>query len=53
MRRAVKVSDLAAILSVLVGVALMGVVGALIAIPVVAAIQLIFREVVIPRQNAR
>nr|BFE58742.1 AI-2E family transporter [Dactylosporangium thailandense] len=53
MRRAVKVSDLAAIISVLVGVALMGVVGALIAIPVVAAIQLIFREVVIPRQNAR
>ncbi|WP_433065923.1 AI-2E family transporter [Dactylosporangium sp. CS-033363] len=53
MRRAVKVSDLAAIISVLIGVALMGVVGALIAIPVVAAIQLIFREVVIPRQNAR
>jgi predicted PurR-regulated permease PerM len=53
MRRAVKVSDLAAILSVLLGVALLGVVGALIAIPVVAAIQLIVREVVIPRQNAR
>ncbi|GAB3839379.1 AI-2E family transporter [Dactylosporangium cerinum] len=53
MRRAVKVSDLAAILSVLLGVALMGVVGALIAIPVVAAVQLIVREVVIPRQDAR
>ncbi|MDG6109236.1 AI-2E family transporter [Dactylosporangium aurantiacum] len=53
MRRAVKVSDLAAILSVLLGVALLGVVGALIAIPVVAAIQLIVREVFIPRQNAR
>jgi predicted PurR-regulated permease PerM len=53
MRRAVKVSDLAAILSVLLGVALMGVVGALIAIPVVAAIQLIVREVVVPRQDAR
>ncbi|MFB9412678.1 AI-2E family transporter [Dactylosporangium matsuzakiense] len=53
MRRAVKVSDLAAIISVLVGVALMGVVGALIAIPVIAAIQLIFREVVLPRQDAR
>ncbi|MFI5907693.1 AI-2E family transporter [Dactylosporangium sp. NPDC051541] len=53
MRRAVKVSDLAAIISVLVGVALMGVVGALIAIPVIAAIQLIFREVVLPRQNTR
>lgn len=53
MRRAVKVSDLAAILSVLLGVALLGVVGALIAIPVVAALQLIVREVFIPRQNAR
>jgi len=53
MRRAVKVSDLAAILSVLLGVALMGVVGALIAIPVVAALQLLVREVVIPRQNTR
>ena len=53
MRRAVKVSDLAAIISVLLGVALLGVVGALIAIPVYAAIQLIFREVVLPRQQAR
>ncbi|WP_344619335.1 AI-2E family transporter [Dactylosporangium salmoneum] len=53
MRRAVKVSDLAAILSVLVGVALMGVVGALVAIPVVAALQLLVREVVIPRQDSR
>ncbi|MGI5241440.1 AI-2E family transporter [Dactylosporangium sp. CA-139066] len=53
MRRAVKVSDLAAILSVLLGVALLGVVGALIAIPVVAAVQLLVREVVIPRQNNR
>jgi predicted PurR-regulated permease PerM len=53
MRRAVKVSDLAAILAVLVGVALMGVIGALIAIPVVAAVQLIVREVVLPRQQQR
>jgi predicted PurR-regulated permease PerM len=53
MRRAVKVSDLAAIVAVLVGVALMGVIGAIIAIPVVAAIQLIVREVVLPRQQER
>lgn len=53
MRRAVKVSDLAGILSVLLGVALMGVVGALIAIPVVAAVQLIVREVLLPRQQLR
>ncbi|MFC0528761.1 AI-2E family transporter [Phytohabitans kaempferiae] len=51
MRRAVKVSDLAAILAALLGIALLGVVGALIAIPAVAAIQLIVREVVLPRQQ--
>jgi predicted PurR-regulated permease PerM len=51
MRRAVKVSDLAAILAALLGIALLGVVGALIAIPAVAAIQLIVREVVLPRQE--
>jgi predicted PurR-regulated permease PerM len=50
MRRAVKVSDLAGIISVLVGATLLGIVGALIAIPAVAAVQLIVREVVIPRQ---
>jgi len=51
MRRAVKVSDLAAILSALLGIALLGVVGALIAIPAVAAVQLVVREVVLPRQE--
>jgi predicted PurR-regulated permease PerM len=51
MRRAVKVSDLAAIIAALLGIALLGVVGALIAIPAVAAIQLIVREVVFPRQE--
>jgi predicted PurR-regulated permease PerM len=51
MRRAVKVSDLAAIVAALVGFALLGIVGALIAIPAAAAIQLIMREVVLPRQE--
>jgi predicted PurR-regulated permease PerM len=51
MRRAVKVSDLAAIIAALLGISLLGVVGALIAIPAVAAIQLIIREVVLPRQE--
>jgi predicted PurR-regulated permease PerM len=51
MRRAVKVSDLAAIIAALLGISLLGVVGALIAIPAVAAIQLIVREVVFPRQE--
>jgi predicted PurR-regulated permease PerM len=53
MRRSVKVSDVAAVVAALLGVALFGVVGALVAIPMVAAIQLIMREVVVPRQEAR
>jgi predicted PurR-regulated permease PerM len=51
MRRAVKVSDLAAIIGALVGAALLGLIGALIAIPAVAATQLIVREVLLPRQE--
>lgn len=51
MRRSVQVSDLAAIIAALLGVSLLGVIGALIAIPAVAAIQLIGREVVLPRQQ--
>ncbi|MEU7978087.1 AI-2E family transporter [Micromonospora sp. NPDC049081] len=53
MRRSVEVNEVAALLAALLGVALMGVVGALIAIPVVAALQLILREVVLPRQERR
>ena len=53
MRRSVKVSDVAAVVAALLGVALFGVVGALVAIPMVAAIQLIIREVVVPSQDAR
>jgi len=51
MRRSVNVSDLAGIISVLIGASLLGIVGALIAIPVCAAVQLIVREVVLPRQE--
>jgi len=53
MSRAVRVTDLAAIISALLGAALLGVIGALIAIPACAAVQLIVREVVFPRQEAR
>ena len=51
MRRSVQVSDVAALIAALLGVALFGVIGALIAIPAVAAIQLIVREVIVPRQD--
>jgi predicted PurR-regulated permease PerM len=53
MRRSVEVSDVAAIVGALLGVALFGVLGALVAIPAVAALQLILREVVLPRQRSR
>ncbi len=47
--RAVQVSALATVVAVLFGGVLFGVVGALVAIPTAAAIQLIFREVAVPR----
>ncbi|MFI7429711.1 AI-2E family transporter [Micromonospora sp. NPDC049836] len=53
MRRAVSVNEVAALLGALLGVSLLGVVGALLAIPMVAALQLILREVVLPRQESR
>jgi predicted PurR-regulated permease PerM len=53
MRRSVRVSDVAALVAALLGVALFGVLGALVAIPMVAALQLIIREVVVPSQRQR
>lgn len=52
MKRSVDVSPAAAIVSVLIGGALLGAVGALLAIPLCAAVQLIMKEVVLPRQEA-
>ncbi|MCM0674069.1 AI-2E family transporter [Micromonospora phytophila] len=53
MRRSVAVNEVAALVAALLGVALVGVVGALVAIPTVAALQLILREVLLPRQESR
>jgi predicted PurR-regulated permease PerM len=51
MARAVKVPGVIVVIAALVGGTLLGILGALIAIPVAAAVQLIIREVVVPRQN--
>ena len=51
MNRAVKVPGVIVVIAALVGGTLLGVLGALIAIPVAAAILLIIKQVVIPRQN--
>ncbi|MEV4096643.1 AI-2E family transporter [Streptosporangium saharense] len=51
MRSSVDVPPLATIVGALLGGALLGVVGALLGIPLVAAILLIVREVVLPKQE--
>lgn len=53
MRRAVKVPGALVVIAALVGGTLLGVLGALIAVPIAAAVLLIVREVFIPRQNLR
>jgi predicted PurR-regulated permease PerM len=52
MRRAVSVSPAATIVAVLIGATLLGVVGALLAVPMAAAMQLVATEVIAPRQEA-
>jgi predicted PurR-regulated permease PerM len=53
MRRAVKVPGVVVVIAALTGGTLLGVLGALIAIPVAASVLLIIRQVVVPRQDAR
>jgi predicted PurR-regulated permease PerM len=51
MRRTVRVPGLVTVIAVLIGGALFGIIGALIAIPVAANLQLIVEEVVFPRMD--
>ncbi|MGH3240425.1 MAG: AI-2E family transporter [Spirillospora sp.] len=51
MKRTVDVQPAVTIVAALVGGALLGVVGALLAIPTAAAISLLIREIVVPRQE--
>lgn len=51
MRRAVKVPGVVVVVAALAGGTLLGILGALIAIPVAAAILLIIKQVIVPRQN--
>jgi predicted PurR-regulated permease PerM len=51
MKKTVDVPAAVTIMAALVGGALLGVVGALLAIPIAAAVLLVVREVVIPRQD--
>jgi predicted PurR-regulated permease PerM len=52
LRRTVDVSPLVSIVAIILGGALLGIIGALIAVPVAAGIQLLIVEVIYPRQDA-
>ena len=52
MKRSVDVSPAATVVAVLIGGSLLGVLGALLAIPIAAAVQLVVKEVLAPRQDA-
>jgi predicted PurR-regulated permease PerM len=51
MKAAVKVPGVVVVIAALAGGTLAGILGALVAIPIAASLLLIFRQVVIPRQN--
>jgi predicted PurR-regulated permease PerM len=51
MKKAVDVAPVVTIVAALLGAALLGILGALIAVPLAAAVQLILTEVVFPRQD--
>lgn len=53
MNRAVSVPGAVVVIAALAGGSLLGLLGALVAIPVAASILIIYRQVVIPRQNER
>ena len=53
MSRSVDIPGALTVIAALVGAALLGVVGALLAIPTAAALLLLVREVFVPRQDAR
>ena len=53
MNRAVSVPGAVVVIAALAGGSLLGLLGALIAIPVAASILIIYRQVVIPQQNER
>jgi len=53
MNRAVQVPGVVVIVAALAGGSLMGVLGAIVAIPLAASVLIIVREVVVPAQNAR
>lgn len=52
MRRTVEIPPVLSIVAILAGETLLGVIGALLAIPLAAALLLIYQQVIVPRQQA-
>ncbi|MBW3643349.1 MAG: AI-2E family transporter, partial [Actinobacteria bacterium] len=52
MKRTVDVTPLTTIVAALIGATLLGIFGALLAVPVAASLQIIGRHVLLPRQEA-
>jgi predicted PurR-regulated permease PerM len=52
MRRTVEIPPMLTIIAILAGETLLGIVGALIAIPIAAALLLVYEQVLVPRQQA-
>ena len=51
MKRSVDVSPATTVVAILIGGSLLGILGALLAIPIAAAVQLVLQEVLLPRQE--
>ena len=53
MKHTVKVTPGLTIIATLIGGSLLGIIGALVAIPIAATVRLLLEEVAFPRQNQR
>jgi predicted PurR-regulated permease PerM len=53
MNKAIAITAALVLIGAMVGGALMGVIGVLVALPVMASILLIIREVVVPKQDLK
>jgi len=53
MKHTVRISPGLTIIATLIGGALLGIIGALVAIPIAATLHLLYEEILVPRQNTR
>jgi predicted PurR-regulated permease PerM len=53
MKHTVRISPGLTIIATLIGGTLLGIIGALVAIPIAATLHLLYEEILVPRQNTR